>query len=64
MTSAYDRTADRTDSEGGGRESEISPSREEDVKAELKFRISSTPLVSAVNHMAARTFREKKQQFH
>ena len=35
MTSAY--YADRTDSRGGGRESEVSPSREEDVKAELKF---------------------------
>ena len=34
----------------------------DEYEAEVKFCISSTPLVSAVNHMAARTFREKKQQ--
>ena len=33
---------------------------EEYVIAELKFCILSTPLVSAVNHMTTRTFREKK----
>ena len=34
---------------------------EEYLKAEVKFFISSTSLVSAVNHKAARTFREKKK---
>ena len=29
--------------------------------AEVKFCFSSTPLVSAINHVAARTFREKKK---
>ena len=52
--------ADRADSGGGGRESGVSPSGEEYVIAEVKVYISSTPLVSAVNHMAAQTFREEK----
>ena len=50
----------RTDAGGGGRESDVSPSGKEYVIAEVKFSISSNSLVSAVNHMAARTFREKK----
>ena len=52
--------ADRTDSGGGGRESGVSPSGEEYVVAEVKVCISSTPLVSAVNHMAAQAIREEK----
>ena len=52
--------ADRTDSGGGGRESGVTPSGEEYVIAEVKVCISGTPLVSAVNHMAAQTFREEK----
>ena len=38
----------------------VSPSGEEYVMAEVKFFISSTSLVSAVNNMAARAFRAKK----
>ena len=45
---------------GRGKESEVSPSGKEHVIAEVKFSISSNSLVSAVNHMAARTFRGKK----
>ena len=52
----------RTAAEGGGRESEVSPSGREYVIAEMKFSISSTSLVSAVNYMAARTFRGNKKQ--
>ena len=52
----------RTDSGRGGRESGVSPSRKEYVIVGVKFCISSTPLVSAVNHMASRTFGWKKQQ--
>ena len=52
----------RTDAGGGGRELDVSPSGKEYVIAEVKFSISSNSLVSAVNHMAARTFREKKKQ--
>ena len=50
----------RTDAGGGDRESDFSPSGKEYVIAEVKFSISSNSLVSAVNHMAARTFRGKK----
>ena len=50
----------RTDAMGEGRESNVSPSGEEYVIAEVKFSISRSSLVSAVNHKAARTFREKK----
>ena len=39
----------------GGRESEVSLSGEEYVIAEVKFCISSTSLVSEVNHTAAQT---------
>ena len=46
----------RTDAGRGGRESEVSPSGEGDVIAEVKFCISRTSLVSAVNHMAAPGF--------
>ena len=63
MTSAYDLPSLQTlGARGGGRESGVSPLGEEYVIAEVKFYISSTPLVSAVNHMAAQTLREKKQQ--
>ena len=48
--------ADRTDLGEGGRESGVSSSREEYVVAEVKFCVSSTPFVSAVSHMATRTF--------
>ena len=48
-----------TDAEGGGSKSDVSPSGEEYVIAEVKFCISSTSLVSAVN-LAARTLREEK----
>ena len=47
---------DRTDSGKGGWESGVSPSRKEYVVAEVKFCVSRTPFVSAVNHMATRTF--------
>ena len=45
---------------GRGKQAEVSPSGKEHVIAEVKFSISSNSLVSAVNHMAARTFRGKK----
>ena len=63
MTSVYDRTLTvQTLGKGeGSQESGVSPSGEEYVIAEVKFCASSTPLNSAVNHMAARTFREKKK---
>ena len=56
------RSPVRTDAGGGGRESEVSPSGEEYVIAEVKFCISSTSFVSEVNHMSVRTFREKKKR--
>ena len=52
----------RTDAGGGGRESDVSSSGEEYVIAEVKFSISSNSLVSVVNHMAVRTFGDKKQE--
>ena len=55
MTSAYDLPSVQMLGEVG-RESEVSPSGEEDVIAEVKFCISRTSLVSAVNHMAAPGF--------
>ena len=45
---------------GSGKESGVNPSGEEYVIAEVRVCISSTPLVSAVNHMATQTFREEK----
>ena len=56
MTSAYTRTYVQTLGEGEGSQESALPGR---IIAEAKFCISSTPLVSAVNHMAALTFREK-----
>ena len=50
MTSV--RAPVRIDAGGGGRESEVSPSGEEHVTAEVKFCIPNTSLVSEVNHMA------------
>ena len=61
MTSAYDLPSVQTLGEGG-RESEVNPSREEYVIAEVKFCISITSFVSEVNHMTVRTFREKKKR--
>ena len=59
--SALDGRAEKiTDARGEGRESDVSPSGEEYVIAEVKFCISRSSLVSAVNHKAARTLREKK----
>ena len=52
----------RTDAGGEERESDVSPSGEEYVIAEVKFSISSNSLVSVVNHMAARSFGDKKKQ--
>ena len=46
----------------GERESGVNPSGEDYVIAEVKFCISSTSFVSAVNYMAARTFREKRNE--
>ena len=60
MTSAYDLPSVQTLGEGGS-ESDVSPSGEEYVIAEVQFSISSNSLVSAVNHMAARTLRAKKK---
>ena len=60
MTSAYDLPSVQ-ELGGGGRESDVSPSGEEYVIAKVKFSISSNSLVSAVNHMAGRSFQEKKQ---
>ena len=60
MTSPYDRTLS-VQTLGEREESQEScPSGKEHVIAEVKVCISSTPLVSAVNHMAAQTFREEK----
>ena len=59
MTSAYDLPSVQTLGVGE-RESDVSPSGEEYFIAEVKFPISSISLVSAVNRMAARTFREKR----
>ena len=56
------RSPVRTDAGEGGRESEVNPSGEEYVIAEVKFCISSTSFVSEVNHMTVRTFREKKKR--
>ena len=56
MTSAYTRTYVQTLGEGEGSQESALPGR---IIAEVKFCISSTPLVSEVNHMAALTFREK-----
>ena len=42
--------------------SDVSPSGEEYVIAEVKFSISTNSLVSAVNHKAAWTFGEKKKK--
>ena len=57
MMSAYDQMLTvQTLGEGEG----VSPSGEEYVIGEVKFCISSIPLVSALNHMAALIFREKK----
>ena len=56
MTSAYTRTYVQTLGEGEGSQESALPGR---IMAEVKFCISSTPLVSAVNHMAALTFRVK-----
>ena len=56
------RSPVRTDAGGGGRESEVSPSGEEYLIAEVKFCVSSTSFVSEVNHMTVRTFREKKKR--
>ena len=61
MTSAYDLPFVQTPG-GGGRESEVSPSGEEYLIAEVKFCVSSTSFVSEVNHMTVRTFREKKKR--
>ena len=61
MTSAYDLPSVQTLGEGE-RESEVNPSGEECVIAEVKFCISSTSFVSEVNHMTVRTFREKKKR--
>ena len=51
----------RTDAGGAERESDVSPSWEEYVIAEVKFTISSNSLVSLVNHVAARSFGDKKK---
>ena len=60
MTSPYERTLTvQTLGEREGSQ-ESCPSGKEHVIAEVKVCISSTPLVSAVNHMAAQTFREEK----
>ena len=61
MTSAYDLPSVQTLGEGG-RESEVNPSGEEYLIAEVKLCISSTSFVSAVNHMTVWTFREKKKR--
>ena len=44
----------RTDAGREGRESEVSPSGEEYVIAEVKFCVPSTSLVSVENHIATR----------
>ena len=60
MTSPYDRTLTvQTLGEREGSQ-ESCPSGKEHVIAEVKVCISSTPLVSAVNHMD--TFLERKKQ--
>ena len=56
------RSPVRTDAGGGERESGVNPLGEDYVIAEVKFCISSTSFVSAVNYMAARTFREKRNE--
>ena len=56
------RSPVRTDAGGGERESGVNPLGEDYVIAEVKFYISSTSFVSAVNYMAARTFREKRNE--
>ena len=61
MTSAYDLPSVQTLGEGE-RKSEVSPSREEYVIAVVKFSISRTSFVSAVNHMVALTFREREEK--
>ena len=64
MTSAYDLPSVQT--LGRGKEADVSPSWLGGggvyVIAEVKFCISSYSLVSAVNRMAARTYREKKKK--
>ena len=56
MTLAYERTLTvQTLGKGDGSQG-VSPSRKEYVVAEVKFCVSRTPFVSAVNHMATRTF--------
>ena len=56
------RSPVRTDAGGGGRRSEVNLSGKECVIAEVKFSISRTSFVSVVNHMAARTFREREKK--
>ena len=51
-----------TDAGEGGRESEVSPSGEEHVIAEVKFCISNTSLVSAVNQMHRLFSREREKK--
>ena len=61
MTSAYSVRSYTLWGWGKGITSD-SPSGEEYVLAEVKFFISSTSLVSAVNHMVARAFKGKKNR--
>ena len=62
MTSAYDRTLTvQTLGEGEGSQESASRGRSM-LQLRRNFCTSSTPLVSAVNHMAARTCREKKNK--
>ena len=60
ITSGYDLASVQTLGEREESQTSACRGRSITIIAEVKFSISRNPLVSAVNHMAPRTFREKK----
>ena len=61
ITSGYDLASVQTLGEREESQTSACRGRSITIIAEVKFSISRNPLVSAINHMALRTFREKKK---